>query len=240
MLGAPHIAVVCGFLRAASPLAGWPSPPARTRSPTPTSVLGSPFPSPELSGADSNELALQTTGHPVKVMVFIDGSWLYYSFHGRRPNCPVTSAYGRGWEYGHSFDYNRLPQLISKHLHDELLQRHRTSRFVEIVRTVVFSSARADTHHRSTRMRMFRQMEDANFEVHMSVTTGIHEKCIDISLAVEMMHYASVEGAYDIAVLVSPACPWSRTLSLCIFHICERRLITCAAAAQSTQNKAQR
>lgn len=136
-------------------------------------------------------------------MVFVDGSWLYYSFHGRRPNCPVTSAYGKGWEYGHSFDYDRLPQLISQQLQDELLRRHRTSRFVEIVRTVVFSSARADTHHRSTRMRMFRQMEEANFEVHMSVTTGIHEKCIDISLAVEMMHYASVEGAYDIAVLVS-------------------------------------
>ena len=139
----------------------------------------------------------------MKVMVFIDGSWLYYSFHGRRPNCPVTSAYGRGWEYGHSFDYDRLPQLISHYVHDELLRRHRSSRFVEIVRTVVFSSARADTHHRSTRMRMFRQMEEANFEVHMAVTTGIHEKCIDISLAVEMMHYASVPDAYDVAVLVS-------------------------------------
>ena len=52
-------------------------------------------------------------------------------------------------------------------------------------------------------MRMFRQMEESNFEVHMSTTTGYHEKCIDISLAVEMMHYASVPGAYDVAVIVS-------------------------------------
>jgi hypothetical protein len=29
----------------------------------------------------------------------------------------------------------------------------------------------------------------------MSVTAGLQEKCIDISLAVEMMHYASTEGA---------------------------------------------
>ena len=27
------------------------------------------------------------------------------------------------------------------------------------------------------------------------VTAGLQEKCIDISLAVEMMHYASTEGA---------------------------------------------
>ena len=32
---------------------------------------------------------------------------------------------------------------------------------------------------------------------------GSQEKCIDISLAVEMMHYAAVPGAYDIAVLIS-------------------------------------
>ena len=50
---------------------------------------------------------------------------------------------------------------------------------------------------------MFREMEAANFEVHMSTTSGAQEKCIDISLAVEMMHYASVPGAYDIAVLLS-------------------------------------
>ena len=46
-------------------------------------------------------------------------------------------------------------------------------------------------------------MEEANFEVHMSVTEGVHEKCIDIALAVEMMHYANTDGAYDVAVLLS-------------------------------------
>lgn len=37
----------------------------------------------------------------------------------------------------------------------------------------------------------------------MSTTSGWQEKCIDISLAVEMMHFASTPGAYDIAVLLS-------------------------------------
>ena len=191
-LGSAILSASCGFSL------GAPRPPAvaraHGRASVPCCTIHSPFPSPDMpaSGALS-ELGMeyQTSAFPVKVMVFIDGSWLYYSFHGRRPNCPVTNTYGKGWEYGHSIDFDRLPQLISKFVHEELLRRHHTQRFVEIVRTVVFSSARADTHHRSTRLRMFRQMEEANFEVHMSVTTGIHEKCIDISLAVEMMHYAS-------------------------------------------------
>ena len=35
----------------------------------------------------------------------------------------------------------------------------------------------------------------------MMTTTGTQEKCIDIQLAVEMMHFASVPGAYGGAVL---------------------------------------
>lgn len=90
---------------------------------------------------------------PIKTMIFIDGSWLYYSFHGRRSNCPVTAQYGAGWEYGHSLDFDRLPQLVSQYISAELLKRFGTQRFVEVVRTVVFTSARADTHPESTRMR---------------------------------------------------------------------------------------
>ena len=38
---------------------------------------------------------------------------------------------------------------------------------------------------------MFREMEACNFDVHMSITAGQQEKCIDISLAVEMMCVSS-------------------------------------------------
>ena len=117
-------------------------------------TLSSPFPSPELpAGPSEIGSAYQSSSFPVRVMVFVDGSWLYYSFHGRRQNCPVTKTYGTGWEYSHSIAYERLTQLISQYVHDELLRRHHTNRFVEVVRTVVFSSMRSDTHHRSTRMR---------------------------------------------------------------------------------------
>lgn len=100
-------------------------------------------------------------------MVFIDGSWLYYSLHGRRPNCPVTAQYGEGWQFAYGIDFDRLPLLISRYIEGELLKRFQTQRFIEVVRTVVFSSARADTHPSSTRLKMFREMERVNFEVHM-------------------------------------------------------------------------
>ena len=51
--------------------------------------------------------------------------------------------------------------------------------------------------------QMFRDMQHANMEVHMSTTAGEREKCVDIALAVEMMHYATTPGAYDVAVLVT-------------------------------------
>jgi hypothetical protein len=186
------------------------SQPRRTtwqRSTPPLAVFQSPFPSPELpSFGTSQSMAegeFMSSAWPVRTMVFIDGSWLYYSLHGRRAHCPVQRAFGNGWEFSHSVAYERLPQLISRYIHKDLLHRHQSQRFVEVVRTVVFSSARADTHQKSARMRMFKAMEEANFEVHMATTTGLQEKCIDISLAVEMMHYASVPGAYDVAVLLS-------------------------------------
>ena len=43
-------------------------------------------------------------------------------------------------------------------------------------------------------------------QVHMMTTTGTQEKCIDIQLAVEMMHFASVPGAYGRAVLELTGC----------------------------------
>lgn len=63
---------------------------------------------------------------------------------------------------------------------------------------MVFSSARSDTDKDSTRMQMFNAMREQNFEVHMATTMGVQEKCIDIALAVEMMHYATIPDTYDV------------------------------------------
>lgn len=50
---------------------------------------------------------------------------------------------------------------------------------------------------------MFREMANANYDVHMMETVGKGEKCVDIQLAVEMLHYATVPNAYDMAVLLT-------------------------------------
>ena len=107
-----------GALGVALASGGWVAPGCaprvRPRAAPPLCTLHSPFPSPELPQADGGAPGYQSSSWPVRTMVFIDGSWLYYSFHGRRPNCPVTRAYGAGWEYGYALDYDRLTQLIAQ------------------------------------------------------------------------------------------------------------------------------
>lgn len=50
---------------------------------------------------------------------------------------------------------------------------------------------------------MFNEMADANYDIHMLESFGNGpEKCVDISLAVEMLHYATVPNAYDVAILL--------------------------------------
>ena len=68
---------------------------------------------------------------------------------------------------------------------------------------MVFTSAKRETDPNSIRMRMFREMANANYDVHMMETVGMGEKCVDIQLAVEMLHYATVPNAYDVAILLS-------------------------------------
>jgi hypothetical protein len=52
-------------------------------------------------------------------------------------------------------------------------------------------------------MRMFRDMATANYDVHMMETIGKGEKCVDIQLAVEMLHYATTPNAFDMAVILT-------------------------------------
>ena len=44
--------------------------------------------------------------------------------------------------------------------------------------------------------------------MHLGSFTGGQEKCVDISLAVDLMHYATVADGYDIGVLVTGDKVW--------------------------------
>jgi uncharacterized LabA/DUF88 family protein len=135
---------------------------------------------------------------PLKAMLFIDGTWLYYSVHERdEQQCPIVRKYGRGWQTRYQLDWAALPRVIS-----ERLQLQET-RQVEIARSSVYTSCKKDTSRRSNRIKMFEDMQSANYDVFMMETVGSGEKCVDIQLAVEMLHYATVPNAYDVAILLS-------------------------------------
>ena len=54
---------------------------------------------------------------PLKTMLFIDGTWLYYNIFRRKPSeCPVCFKYGVGWQYRYRFDWNALPRVICEQL----------------------------------------------------------------------------------------------------------------------------
>jgi hypothetical protein len=175
-----------------------PRPPYQGH-PTPLYSGKSPHPS-----SSSVPPASFASASPVKAHVFIDGSWLYYSMHGREfQQCAIAKVYGNKWHLKYRVRWEKLTQIIGREVQRQLSHMQGVDRFVDVYRTTVFSSARADTYQDSLRMRMFRAMEAQNFEVHMETTIGDQEKCIDIALAVEMLHYATVPDAYDIAILVT-------------------------------------
>eukprot|EP00522_Entomoneis_paludosa_P008017 CAMPEP_0172450634 /NCGR_PEP_ID=MMETSP1065-20121228/8898_1 /TAXON_ID=265537 /ORGANISM="Amphiprora paludosa, Strain CCMP125" /LENGTH=739 /DNA_ID=CAMNT_0013202431 /DNA_START=169 /DNA_END=2388 /DNA_ORIENTATION=+ len=138
---------------------------------------------------------------PLKAMLFVDGTWLYYSLFGREDRCPIQKKFGLGWPQRYDVDYSVLPKVICKNLNDLGWSSMDTSRPIDIVRASVFTSYKADTPSTSLRYRMFEEMKEANYDVNQMETVGRGEKCVDIQLAVEMLHYATIPNAYDIAIL---------------------------------------
>jgi uncharacterized LabA/DUF88 family protein len=166
----------------------------------------------------ADEVSTPSSLPPLKVMLFIDGTWLYYSIHEREDDqCPIMARYGKGWQYKYFFDWKALPGVICSALQEQDrgwsshtqpdgntdLNRPRRPRPMEIVRASVFTSYKADTPKTSFRYQMYQDMINANYDVHLMETVGKAEKCVDIQLAVEMLHYATVPHAYDVALLLS-------------------------------------
>ena len=146
-----------------------------------------------------------------KVMVFIDGSWLYV-------NAPrLASAAGRT---NFVVDYGKLPHILCDTL-SELLGR----RSLDLVRTHLFGSY-ADNHdplddHLVQKRWHFYDLlrEKHHYEVEVFPINyagrrirkadrppeddfEAKEKCVDIALATSMLYYAAMPSAYDIAIAV--------------------------------------
>lgn len=166
-------------------------------------MAGSGESSGSLTSTVSSSMLTTAVGTPLKAMVFVDGTWLYYSFHERGILCPIRKEFGANWQDRYEINWAMVPRIIARAIEEEMRSSLLVDRHVEVTRTVVFTSAKASTPAASRRIQMFRDMQNANMEVHMSTTAGEREKCVDIALAVEMMHYATTPGAYEVAVLVT-------------------------------------
>ena len=137
---------------------------------------------------------------PLRAMLFIDGTNLYYSTFSRQV---IGDEFGENWIDTHKFDWNELPRVICEALQDQVIQQGWAARPVEIVRACVFTSYKKTTGRKSPRVQMFEDMSEAGYDVHIMETVGDGEKCVDIQLATEILHYATVPKAYDIAILLS-------------------------------------
>ena len=138
---------------------------------------------------------------PLRAMLFIDGTNLYYSTFGRQR--VIGHKFGNDWPKTHKIDWNEWPRVICEALQKQIFEQGWSARPVEIVRACVFTAYKKSTGRKSDRVQMFEDMSNAGYDVHIMEATGDVEKCVDIQLATEILHYATVPKAYDIAILLS-------------------------------------
>lgn len=69
---------------------------------------------PSQSAAPSKSVQTKSVNvTPLKIMFFIDGTWLYYSLHARKGDrCAATLKFGKGWQANYKVDWLALPRLI--------------------------------------------------------------------------------------------------------------------------------
>jgi uncharacterized LabA/DUF88 family protein len=164
---------------------------------------------------------------PLKVMIFVDGTWLYYSIYDREYERDVIAQkLGRNWKDESTPDWSSLPRVACQALlkdpksswsaimpvgsntttnsqQPSATPAPQTIRPIEVSRVMVYSSMHRDTKQDSFRYKMFSEMSKAGFDVNMMETVGRGEKCVDIQLAVDMLYYATVPDAYDVALLLT-------------------------------------
>ncbi|MEZ4956348.1 MAG: NYN domain-containing protein [Saprospiraceae bacterium] len=141
-----------------------------------------------------------------KVMIFIDGSWLYNNFRNLGEDFQI--------------DYGKLPRVIGDEVAAMLGHNN-----VDIVRTFLFGSNATnyldEDKDMVKRRRVFYDIlrEEYGYDVevhlvdyrnrrlkkkdrHASDDFVPQEKCVDIALTSSMLYFAALPHAYDIAILV--------------------------------------
>eukprot|EP00753_Platysulcus_tardus_P009025 PLAT177.8.p2 GENE.PLAT177.8~~PLAT177.8.p2 ORF type:complete len:156 (+),score=30.25 PLAT177.8:31-498(+) len=127
---------------------------------------------------------------PLRAFVFMDASWVFYSVYRRL----APERFGARWAEERTVQWKQLAPMLEM----ELEQQMGGTRPVEVARVLAFGAR----SNEPLRQQFFSQMEELNFELHafpsISDSPRRHEKCVDIALAVEMLHYATEPGAFDV------------------------------------------
>lgn len=145
-----------------------------------------------------------------KIMIFIDGSWLYANQY------LLEKKFGGNYR----LDYGKLPEILG-----EVISGNLGNKDVDIVRTYLFGSnainyATQDDYLVQQRRDFFDILkEEYHYEVEIFPINyrgkklkkadrspnddfSPQEKCVDIALATSMLYFAAIPYAYDIAVAV--------------------------------------
>jgi cold shock CspA family protein len=142
-----------------------------------------------------------------KIMVFIDGTWLYYNI-------------SRLGEEDFQLDFGKLPQVLADEVGKQIVLPE-----LDVVRTYFFASYASNYDLRDDdtvqrRLDFFSMLkEEYHYELRVFPIDfkgrrlrrqdrnpqdwfEPKEKCVDISLAATMLYFAAIPYAYDIAVAV--------------------------------------
>ena len=146
-----------------------------------------------------------------KVMVFIDGSWLYAN------TSHLADSYGKR---DFQVDFGKLPTVLADSVREQMGNTE-----VDVVRTYLFGSYASNYHPLDDgpvqrRLDFYDMLrEEHHYEVEVfpvnyrgrrlrrpdrdpNDTFEAKEKCVDISLATSMLYFAAIPFAYDIAIAV--------------------------------------
>jgi hypothetical protein len=160
---------------------------------------------------------------PLRAMIFIDGTNLYYSLFvggedkGTTKPSAVARKFGPNWFQNYFVDWTAFRHIIELRMTEDFGTRDQS---VVVSETRVYTSLKKNPYQRSPRVQFFNDMRSHLFNLHLTEWTTEAEKCVDVHLAVQMVEFAATGGsvmasstspgnpregthAYDIAVLVS-------------------------------------
>lgn len=131
-----------------------------------------------------------------KLMVFIDGSWLYFN------RARMKDAFK---DPDYQIDYKKLPKVVASRLSQDL------GMDVDIIRTHFFGSIpiNRDGFDPGPQERFYDYLEKQclyDMEIYDMDFGKLYrpkEKCVDVALATCMLYYAAIPDAYDVGALIA-------------------------------------